>query len=137
MTTPSTPRDTTTLDSGLRVTVADGKYTVVQGADGRLWALRYGEKWRDCTGDGLICALAHEIERLRGHLKEHLDYSTSVMCVLDDAGETMAIGIEDHLTGHVKDVPELSKGLAMWRAFHRRGLAGSDQPQPEAPAHVV
>lgn len=49
----------------LRVTVYDGKYTVVQDADGRLHALRYGEEWRDCVGDGLILALAQEVETLR------------------------------------------------------------------------
>lgn len=61
----TTPPDTTPQDPGLRVTVGDGKYTVIQEADGHLRALRYGEEWRDCTGDGLILALAHEVERLR------------------------------------------------------------------------
>lgn len=47
------------------VTVENGKYTVKQDADGRLTALRYGEPWRDCCGDGLIYALAAEVESLR------------------------------------------------------------------------
>ena len=54
----------------VRVTVADGKYTVVMNAEGRLFALRYGQPWRDCVGDGLILALAHEVEELREKLKE-------------------------------------------------------------------
>ncbi len=49
----------------LHVSVYDGKYTVIQAADGRLRALRHGEEWRDCVGDGLILALAQEIETLR------------------------------------------------------------------------
>jgi hypothetical protein len=49
----------------LRVEVADGKYTVVMDAKGGLRALRYGEEWRDCCGDGLILALAQEIAELR------------------------------------------------------------------------
>jgi hypothetical protein len=49
----------------LRVTVYDGKYTVVQSANGGLHALRYGEPWRDCVGDGLILALAQAVEALR------------------------------------------------------------------------
>lgn len=49
----------------LRVTVYDGKYTVVQAEGGGLRALRYGEEWRDCTGDGLILALAQEVAELR------------------------------------------------------------------------
>ena len=54
-----------TLNDGLHVTVYDGKYTVIQDETGRLRALRYGEEWRDCCGDGLILALAQEIANLR------------------------------------------------------------------------
>lgn len=57
----------------LRVTVGDGKYTVVLPKDGRLHALRYGEQWRDCVGDGLVLALALEVEALRELLKECRD----------------------------------------------------------------
>jgi hypothetical protein len=49
----------------LRVTVANGKYTVVLPEGGGLHALRYGEAWRNCMGDGLILALAQEVEALR------------------------------------------------------------------------
>jgi hypothetical protein len=49
----------------LSVTVYDGKYTVRQDASGRLTALRYGQPWRDCVGDGLILALAQEVQNLR------------------------------------------------------------------------
>lgn len=49
----------------LRITVGEGKYTVVQAEGGGLSALRYGEPWRDCVGDGLILALAQEVESLR------------------------------------------------------------------------
>jgi hypothetical protein len=52
----------------LCVTVGDGKYTVKQDATGRLTALRYGEPWRDCCGDGLIYTLAAEVETLREEL---------------------------------------------------------------------
>lgn len=51
-----------------RVTVYDGKYTVVIMPMGGLFALRYGEEWRDLTGDGLVLALAQEIEELRERL---------------------------------------------------------------------
>lgn len=53
----------------LKVTVYNGKYTVVQEPNGRVHALRYGEPWRDCVGDGLILALAQEIESLREQIK--------------------------------------------------------------------
>lgn len=47
------------------VSVCDGKYTVAQYRGGRVEAFRYGEKWRDCTGDELILALAQELHELR------------------------------------------------------------------------
>lgn len=49
----------------LNVTVGSGKYTVIQDRDGRLRALRYGEEWRDCVGDGLVYTMAAEIQELR------------------------------------------------------------------------
>ncbi len=54
----------------LNVPVADGKYTVLVAADGRLKALRHGEEWRDCVGDGLVLALAQEVEELRNELQK-------------------------------------------------------------------
>lgn len=49
----------------VNVTVGEGKYTVILAENGGLRALRYGQEWRDCCGDGLILALAHEVESLR------------------------------------------------------------------------
>lgn len=57
----------------LRVSVANGKYTVIQLADGGTHALRYGSHWRDCVGDGLILALAQEIEQLREIVALYVD----------------------------------------------------------------
>jgi hypothetical protein len=52
----------------LNITVADGKYTLIQTGQGQLKALRHGEEWRDLTGDNLILALGQEIEQLRNDL---------------------------------------------------------------------
>ena len=49
----------------LSVTVYDGKYTVILPANGGLKALRHGEEWRDLCGDGLVLALAQEVDELR------------------------------------------------------------------------
>lgn len=49
----------------LSVTVAGGKYTVIQDERGHLKALRYGEPWRDLVGDNLVLALAQEVQELR------------------------------------------------------------------------
>jgi hypothetical protein len=53
----------------LNVTVYDGKYTVIQEARGGMRALRYGEEWRDLTGDGLVLALAQEVDALRERVR--------------------------------------------------------------------
>lgn len=52
----------------MRVTVANGKYTVVMEEGGRLHALRHGEEWRDCCGDKLIYCLASELEDARAEV---------------------------------------------------------------------
>lgn len=52
-------------DDTLRVNVNDGKYTVILDKKGGLRALRYGEEWRDCCGDGLILSFAQEVDHLR------------------------------------------------------------------------
>jgi ubiquinone biosynthesis protein UbiJ len=54
----------------MKVTIYDGKYTVIQDERGRLRALRHGEEWRDCTGDELILALAQEVEDLRKRVED-------------------------------------------------------------------
>lgn len=43
----------------------DNKYTVIQDKNGKLYALRYGEQWRECVGDNLILRLAQEVVSLR------------------------------------------------------------------------
>jgi len=54
----------------LSVTVCGGKYTVIQNRNGALRALRYGEEWRDCLGDGLVLGLAQEVAELRQKIEE-------------------------------------------------------------------
>ena len=52
----------------LNVTVENGKYTVIQRADGSTTALRYGEPWPAFEGrslDNLHTALAWEVAELR------------------------------------------------------------------------
>lgn len=55
-----------------KITIDGGKYTLVNELDegGRMQALRYGEEWRDLTGDGLALAMYHEIERLQAEISE-------------------------------------------------------------------
>lgn len=57
-------------ENALDVTVYDGKYRVIQRKNGGLRALRYDEEWRDCCGDGLILALAQEVQELREKLEQ-------------------------------------------------------------------
>lgn len=48
-----------------RIELDGGKYTVVHTNGTELRALRHGEPWRDMVGDGLVLAMAQEIEQLR------------------------------------------------------------------------
>jgi len=51
-----------------RITLEGGKYTYIQ-EDGRgSRALRYGEEWRDLTGDKFVGAMAAKIEELEEKL---------------------------------------------------------------------
>lgn len=52
------------------LTFENGKYTLVRHDDGRMEALRYGEKWRDLVGDKFINAMANEIDVLRNALSK-------------------------------------------------------------------
>ena len=45
------------------IQLEDGKYTVISDR-GNLMAKRYGEPWRDLTGDNLVHAMFSEIQRL-------------------------------------------------------------------------
>lgn len=53
-----------------RIELLGGKYTVIHDQGTGLRAERYGEPWRDLTGDGLVLAMAHEIEALRAQVSE-------------------------------------------------------------------
>ena len=50
------------------INLENDKYTINITKEGRIEVLRYGEPWRDCTGDKLILALVHEIDSLRTKL---------------------------------------------------------------------
>ena len=76
MMTPAGPKaveNAKTLPSNkldVDVTVADGKYRVIMGPTTTLQALRYGQEWRKLDGDGLVLALAQEIEALQAKVME-------------------------------------------------------------------
>lgn len=54
----------------MTIDVCDGKYTVILGEFGEVHALRYGEPWRDLTGDKLVYCLAVELQSLRDELQK-------------------------------------------------------------------
>ena len=50
----------------IKIKLSDEKYEVHFSEDPYgFYALRYGQKWRDLTGDGLILAMVQEIEKLK------------------------------------------------------------------------
>jgi hypothetical protein len=81
----------------LLVEVADGKYTVKTTRRG-LVALRYGESWRDCTGDNLIYSLAAEVDRLRSLMAEK-----GLITPCDPQPDHVVVGMHCRLNLHYKD----------------------------------
>lgn len=63
-------KDRNMSNERLRVECGEGKYTLIQEADGRLHALRYGDPWRECVGDGLILALGCDLEAAKATVAE-------------------------------------------------------------------
>jgi hypothetical protein len=62
------------------IVLDNGKYThVFDNTTGQQTILRYGEFWRDETGDGFILAIAQEIEDLRAELEQAID-------IIEDCG---------------------------------------------------
>jgi hypothetical protein len=45
------------------------KYRVIFHNSGKMEAYRYGEHWRDLTGDGLVLAMLHEIDDLKDQVR--------------------------------------------------------------------
>jgi hypothetical protein len=43
----------------------DNKYTVTFHNSGQLEALRYGDSWRELTGDGLVLAMLQDYDNLK------------------------------------------------------------------------
>lgn len=54
----------------MKIELRKGKYTYIVHADGSNEVLRYGEQWRDTTGDGFILAMAQRIEELEEEIIE-------------------------------------------------------------------
>lgn len=68
-----------------RIELENGKYTVCHDNGRNFHALRNGETWRSLTGDGLVLAMAYEIERLRGIVDEV--HSWAVCGAIADAAD--------------------------------------------------
>lgn len=60
----------------LRVSVGDGKYTLIQDHTGRQYALRHGEKWEAgdlLVGCGITLALGYAVDEARTALREAVE----------------------------------------------------------------
>ena len=56
-------------DMSESLTLENGKYTVELSESGEFHTLRFGEPWRDLTGDKLVLALFQRVRQLEG--QEH------------------------------------------------------------------
>ena len=62
----------------VNVVICDGKYAIIQDESGSTNVLRYGEGWRNVTGDNVILGAAYEIQKLQDRIKR-----------LEEAGDEM------------------------------------------------
>ena len=65
--------------SGVNVSICDGKYIIIQAPTGTTRVLRYGEEWRDVTGDNVIGGLAWELQEARERIKR-LEEAGDALC---------------------------------------------------------
>ena len=95
----------------------DGKYVVVSEG-GNCYATRYGEKWRDMTGDKLIGCMVSRIEELQAEMsKLEADYTDQVLRAMkaEEAlgkAEKQDRGIRRLLCVAVADRPYMDDGEA-------------------------
>ena len=82
----------------LNVSICGDKYRIIQRDSGVTVILRYGEEWRNATGDKVILGAAFEIEELRTKLQRLLSFSESMV----DA----ATSIQDWSGTHMGDLIE-------------------------------
>lgn len=54
----------------------DGKYAICR-TESEIYALRYGERWRELTGDKLTASILVEINELRELLERFRDFATN------------------------------------------------------------
>lgn len=76
----------------LNITFNEGAYTLIRDATGKLYALRFGEQWRDLAGDNLILSLGQEVDRLRTALRDIVNL------------EPRHAGVTDHLFEYVQEI---------------------------------
>ena len=72
------------MDNNTRIDLCDGKYTYCL-EDGKQFALRYGEEWRDLTGDGFVLSMAQKIFDLEEQI------ANSSPAVIKDIPEAVAV----------------------------------------------
>jgi aminopeptidase-like protein len=79
----------------IKVSICDGKYTIIQDASGRTNVLRYGYLWRDATGDNVVLGAAYEIEKLQTRIKR-----------LEEAGDAMEYWCDEYCAGNWRKAKE-------------------------------
>ena len=90
--------------SGVNISICDGKYTVIQAPTGTTRVLRYGEEWRDVTGDNVIGGLAWELQEARDRIKR-----------LEEAGDAVAAIIGPPGSAHWADENQVDAAWTNWR----------------------
>ncbi|HEU5488479.1 MAG TPA: hypothetical protein VFV16_06620 [Candidatus Nitrosotalea sp.] len=124
----------------LRVTVANGKYTVIQQEKGNLYFLRYGEDWDALNqndtfkSSDFVLALALEIKELREQLDKYKTPSKRISSKWQDistAPKDIYIDILGKFWNHRTDTFQFQRFPSMrWRQAFDNIPAGFGMPEP-------
>ena len=100
----------------VNVVICDGKYAIIQDESGNTNVLRYGEWWRNVTGDNVILGAAYEIDKLRERIKRLEDAGDEVSEIL--SSKTPKAHCVCHIAPPCSDCVEhwgSREALANWR----------------------
>ena len=118
----------------VKVSICDGKYTIIQDASGRTSVLRHGEEWRDSTGDNVILGAAYEIQKLQDRIKRLEEAHSWRLIETAPSDYTWILGYDEKHgeTGMIifergdESEPHWTDGMREWEPTHW-------MPLPEEP----
>lgn len=123
--------NTTDPVRAIQLDLDDGKYRVLYDGDGGLRALRYGEPWRELTGDNLVFSLVYRVVELESALAQQPE-APAQEAVAEPAGY-----FDPDVLAHLADGSIDPVGILRRKPNGRSNVPVWLSPQPAIPEGVV